>query len=192
VKNLCRLLFAVVFGLGLTTCTGEPAPIANSEIPATKIADAFQQRLQSELMAAIKTGGAIGAIGVCQQAAPAIAAALSEEHAVLVRRVSHKPRNPGAAIDGRVVQEMSILARTPFDGSGNPSVREWTDKDGEGGTHWLRAIPMKKEPCTACHGTNIAPEVQAKLAELYPNDQATGFKPGELRGAILISSRTKR
>jgi mono/diheme cytochrome c family protein len=51
---------------------------------------------------------------------------------------------------------------------------------------------MKKEPCAACHGTNIAPGVQAKLAELYPNDQATGFKPGELRGAILISSRTKR
>lgn len=191
-KNLCRLLFAAVFGLGLTTCTGESAPIANSEIPASKIADAFQQRLQSELMDAMKTGGAIGAIGVCQQAAPAIAAALSKEHAVLVRRVSQKPRNPGAAIDGRVVQEMAILARTPFDGAGNPSVREWTDKDGEGETHWLRAIPMKKEPCTACHGTNIAPEVKAKLAELYPNDQATGFKPGELRGAILISSRPKR
>lgn len=191
-KNLCRLLFAAVFGLGLTTCTGEPAPIANSEIPASTIAEAFQQRLQSELMDAMKTGGAIGAIGVCQQAAPAIAAALSKEHAVLVRRVSQKPRNPGAAIDGRVVQEMAILARTPFDGAGNPSVREWTDKDGEGETHWLRAIPMKKEPCTACHGTNIAPEVEAKLAKLYPNDQATGFKPGELRGAILISSRPKR
>jgi hypothetical protein len=29
--------------------------------------------------------------------------------------------------------------------------------------------------------------VKAKLNELYPNDQATGYKPGELRGAIVIS-----
>ena len=28
---------------------------------------------------------------------------------------------------------------------------------------------------------------QAKLAELYPADKATGFKPGDMRGAILVS-----
>lgn len=51
----------------------------------------------------------------------------------------------------------------------------------------MRAIPMKEQPCAACHGTSIAPEVKDKLAELYPTDKATGFKPGELRGAILVS-----
>ena len=40
--------------------------------------------------------------------------------------------------------------------------------------------------CLACHGQNLAPELQAKLAELYPDDRATGYQLGQVRGAILV------
>jgi hypothetical protein len=46
--------------------------------------------------------------------------------------------------------------------------------------------------CLGCHGKNIAPEVQAKLDELYPEDQATGFSEGDLRGAFVISWQQDR
>ena len=41
--------------------------------------------------------------------------------------------------------------------------------------------------CLGCHGKSIAPEVKAKLAELYPEDKATGFSEGDLRGAFVVT-----
>ena len=41
-------------------------------------------------------------------------------------------------------------------------------------------------PCLACHGSKIAPEVSDKLKALYPKDQATGYKTGDIRGAFSI------
>ncbi len=42
------------------------------------------------------------------------------------------------------------------------------------------------EPCTVCHGTQLAPAVQEALAARYPSDQATGYGVGELRGAFTL------
>jgi hypothetical protein len=38
-----------------------------------------------------------------------------------------------------------------------------------------------------CHGSNIASPIAAKINKLYPNDKATGFKLGDLRGAFSIT-----
>lgn len=40
------------------------------------------------------------------------------------------------------------------------------------------------QPCLSCHGTD--PDVATSIAALYPKDKATGFRPGELRGAMLV------
>jgi hypothetical protein len=42
-------------------------------------------------------------------------------------------------------------------------------------------------PCLACHGTQLDAAVRQKLAELYPEDRATGFAPGELRGMFWVT-----
>ncbi len=55
----------------------------------------------------------------------------------------------------------------------------------------MKAIPMAAEPCAACHGTDVKPDVKSEIDKLYPQDQATGFKPGELRGAFTISMPVK-
>ena len=45
--------------------------------------------------------------------------------------------------------------------------------------------PIIMQPtCSLCHGVNIAPDVMAKIATLYPEDQAVGFRVGELRGVF--------
>jgi len=49
----------------------------------------------------------------------------------------------------------------------------------------MKAIPTG-EGCLKCHGQNIAPEITAKLKENYPDDKATGFKLGDVRGAFSI------
>ena len=49
----------------------------------------------------------------------------------------------------------------------------------------MKAIPTA-ELCLACHGTKIDPVVAAKLTELYPRDQARGYKVGDIRGAFTF------
>jgi hypothetical protein len=50
----------------------------------------------------------------------------------------------------------------------------------------MRAIPTAPV-CTTCHGATVAPDVAAAIAARYPEDRATGFSPGDLRGAFSIA-----
>jgi cytochrome c553 len=40
--------------------------------------------------------------------------------------------------------------------------------------------------CLTCHGTDIPSEVSEALARLDPNDMATGYLAGQIRGAISL------
>ena len=48
---------------------------------------------------------------------------------------------------------------------------------------------VKTIMCVGCHGgpEQISPEVKSKLSELYPNDKALNYQPGQLRGAVVLS-----
>ena len=63
----------------------------------------------------------------------------------------------------------------------------------EGG--WARfAAPIPMEGlCTPCHGDpeTIPEGVQRVLSERYPDDEAVGFAPGELRGVIWAEARVR-
>jgi hypothetical protein len=48
----------------------------------------------------------------------------------------------------------------------------------------MKAIPTAPL-CLTCHGTAIEPRLQAELTALYPQDLATGYQAGELRGAFV-------
>lgn len=174
--------------LGLAGCAAPAPQPVDVSAKSAALADRFQADLQGQLQTAMKAGGPVGAIGVCQKAAPAIAANLSEESGAEVRRIALKERNPAASPEGELRGRLEQLAAAPLTADGKPAVMQWTSGSGaDARAHFMRAIPMKEQPCAACHGTAIAPEVQARLAELYPADKATGFKPGDLRGAILVS-----
>ena len=45
--------------------------------------------------------------------------------------------------------------------------------------------------CLACHGSDVSGELKAKIKKLYPNDLATGFEEGSLRGAFLVEKIKK-
>lgn len=163
---------------------GCSAPKVDIAAQSGSLADRFQADLQGQLQAAMKAGGPIKAIDVCHQAAPAIAAGLSQESGAEVRRIALKPRNPAAAVSGEMLARLEQLDAKPLGEDGKPTAVTWTS---DGKTHWLRAIPMKEQPCATCHGTNVSPAIKARNAALYPQDKATGFKPGDMRGAIAIS-----
>jgi len=43
------------------------------------------------------------------------------------------------------------------------------------------------EACLGCHGEKIKPELLSLLDQRYPQDQARGFREGDLRGAFTLS-----
>ncbi|MFA9471730.1 MAG: DUF3365 domain-containing protein, partial [Deltaproteobacteria bacterium] len=47
--------------------------------------------------------------------------------------------------------------------------------------------PIFLQPlCVTCHGAELAPDLKAKLGELYPEDQATGYAAGDFRGVFWV------
>ncbi len=44
---------------------------------------------------------------------------------------------------------------------------------------------LTKKMCLKCHGENISNDIKAVIKNVYPNDKATGFKEGDLRGVIV-------
>jgi hypothetical protein len=49
----------------------------------------------------------------------------------------------------------------------------------------IYALPQ----CTVCHGERLSPVIVDMLHDLYPDDDAVGFKPGDLRGLYWAVSR---
>lgn len=151
------------------------------------VAQSFQGKLQAQLVAALQEGGPVQAIGVCKDAAPQIAAAESAASGAQVSRVAERNRNPAGGLTEEMRPYYARLAEAPLV-DGRPATALWRSGTGAAERiNVLRAIPMQDKPCSTCHGTNLSPDVAELLHALYPADRATGFAPGELRGAMLVS-----
>jgi mono/diheme cytochrome c family protein len=184
-------LFTLVALAGLASCASEPPAPALDEAAVVAasmpIAQGFQAELQAQLKAAIADGGPKGGVSVCQQAAPAIAAAQSDASGAVVSRIAAKHRNPAGGVPDDMRDAYAALAAAPMvDGKPNRQIVQ-TGSGAGAKVHVLSAIPMQEQPCSVCHGTSIDPDLKAHIDSLYPGDLATGFQPGELRGALLIS-----
>ena len=146
--------------------------------------------LMKELTSAMTGGGATAALAVCREKAPAIAAAVSKEKGLIVRRTALRVRNAENKPDAwetEVLKEFELrLAAGEDPATVEHAVR--IEVDGRQVVRYMKAIPMK-ELCFQCHGDPAAmtPEVKAAVAKLYPDDQAVGFKAGGLRGAFSVT-----
>ncbi len=149
---------------------------------------AFAGTLKKELVGAMKSGGPTKAVKVCNIAAPEIASKISADKGWTVARSSHKLRNPANAPDDftRAVIE-DFLAREQ---SGEKAVdlvkTAIVDEDGKRIFRMVKAIPTGGL-CLQCHGgKSVSAETVAVLKEHYPDDQARGFKAGQMRGVFTL------
>lgn len=151
-------------------------------------AQAFMGQLKAELQAAIKAGGPESAIGVCKDKAPRIAASLGDAKGWKVGRTSLKVRNPANAPDD---WERSVLQEFEARKAAGEDLQTMEKADvveagGKRSYRYMKAIPTA-DLCVVCHGAVVPPAVEAKLQALYPEDQARGFEPGDLRGTFTIT-----
>jgi hypothetical protein len=183
---------AVLLSASLVSAQPGPGPNQSAMQETRDIAAAMLKELGQTLQAAMADGGPENAIGVCKTQAPEIAMKLSMKHQLKVARVGTRARNP----DMGVPNEWQTQAMKQFESrlakGDKPYDIEFIQlvKSGSYDLELRYAKPIVLQPmCTACHGTpeQISPEVKAKLDQLYPNDKAVNYKPGELRGAVVVT-----
>ena len=153
------------------------------------LADQLTGQLKAELQQAMQSGGPVAAIEVCHTRAPEIAAQLGQQSGARVGRTALRVRNPANAPDDlerKVLQQFAdelAAAKSTLPG---PPEAVFELRTPRGIEHrYMRAIPMQPL-CATCHGKSIAPEVAAAIGSKYPEDAATGFETGDLRGAVTV------
>lgn len=147
--------------------------------------------LSGKLQASMKENGPAGSITVCKTIAPEIALGLADKTGWKVTRVGTRVRNVDLGTPN--VWQHKALGHLNADlkSGAKPETLEWSEvvtENGKPTLHYAKAIVLQTQ-CLACHGTaaQLAPGVADKLKVDYPHDQAIGYAPGQLRGAVVIS-----
>lgn len=151
---------------------------------AQSLSAQFVSTLQPTLQSAMQTGGPTGAIEVCATEAPRIAAELSAASGWEVNRVSLRARNQLSAVPDN--WEAEVL--TEFDQrqvAGEPVEQLKVAAVVDGEFRYMQA-QAAGPLCLTCHGTEISSDVQSVLSQHYPQDMATGYTLGQIRGAISV------
>jgi hypothetical protein len=187
---------AVVAGVGFTACRpGADSAAAGKLPPALETAALERGRaiagqafalLSTNLARALAEGGLTNALPYCSARAYPLTEQVAATNRVRLRRLTHKPRNPTNA---PAAGELAVLrgfqlalgrGETPA-----PVVRATASNT----VVFYSPIVITNPLCLQCHGVpgrDLSPATLALLQTLYPQDQATGFQLGDLRGAWRV------
>jgi len=185
------ILIALAIPTLLAGCASGPSAEEQAAMAADarKASGTLIQKLGGELKDAIATKGADGAISVCKERAPQIAADVSKQFNFETKRVSPKNRNPAGAPDAWEAAAQAGLEKRMAAGEKPETLDTWQVVSTPTGKQFRYAKALPVQPlCLTCHGdpATIADGVKARLAAEYPLDKATGYSPGMVRGIISI------
>ena len=187
----CIIKAAVIAAVSVVTSTqAGHAEVSQDALvkQARGLVKSFAGDLKHTLVKTMKSEGPAAAIGVCNVAAPEIASKKSAASGWKVGRTSTKLRNSANAPDAWEAATLAMFAKNKAAG-GDLKTMEYSavvEADGKKTFRYMKAIAVGK-PCMTCHGDNVKAPLKAKISELYPQDAATGFKLGDLRGAFTLS-----
>ena len=183
--TLTALLFGSV--VAINTSLAEEVDKKALTQEAKGVIKAFAGDLKGTLVKGMKAKGPEYAISLCNVKAPDIA----EKHSAgewQISRTSLKIRNPDNTPTEWQQQILESFEQRKANGE---DIKTIATTHIEGGRFYLlKAIPTGPV-CTTCHGKELNPAVSSKLTELYPNDKAIGFAPGDIRGAFVASKQLK-
>lgn len=166
---------------------------AESELPnndlqeARLLVKAFSSDLKSVLTTAMKTGGPINALEVCNLQAGPIAEKISSSSGWHVARTSLKVRNIDNEPDEWELKHLLEFEKQKAAGE-DLSKLEYSEVVNDGDKtlfRYIKPIPTAGL-CVSCHGSSLNEELSKKVKLLYPSDQAIGFSEGDIRGAFTL------
>tara|TARA_R110002096_G_scaffold244612_4_gene436793 strand:+ start:164 stop:769 length:606 start_codon:yes stop_codon:yes gene_type:complete len=190
-RPILKLLsMSLLLGISVSCADNKSQTLENFEQSASEKIKALAGNLKKELSESMQSGGPVAAITTCRIKAPEITNALNSTDTVKIKRTSLRLRNPANEADN---WEQQVL--TSFEdkhSSGTPVdqlVYSEEIKAGDKTTfRMMRAIPMQPV-CLSCHGDKqtMGNELISTLEQAYPDDRATGFSVGDIRGAFSVS-----
>jgi Protein of unknown function (DUF3365) len=184
-RVLAAFLLPCVLSAGVVSAETEKVADKVLAAEGKKLMMQFAGELKSSLKAAIKEGGFPQGVEACALKAPEIASANSQGQWT-VARTSLKPRNPDntpSAEQEKVLQGFEQALK-----EGQPIAKMMAISKDEKAFHMMKAIPTQGL-CLSCHGQDLSAEVDSILQEKYPEDKATGYQEGDIRGAFSLVYR---
>ena len=141
--------------------------------------------LGKNLMNAINAQGTEKAIEFCSTKAIVLTDSMGTAFNATLKRVSDKPRNP---LNKATENETDFINELKEKISkGEKMTPKFTESDGK----ITGYFPTETNAmCLQCHGSkdlDIKPNVLKKIVQLYPKDQATGYKENEIRGIFVVT-----
>ncbi len=155
-----------------------------AEKKAQEASGVLMKELSGRLMKALSEGPE-HAVQICASVAQRVSEETAKREGVDLRRTALRLRNLNNAPDP---YERRILEEWSKPGA-KPAPHKKVIPTSEGGRELRYLQPIILKPlCTSCHGTGeeISDSLRSLILKYYPRDQATGFRPGDLRGAVSV------
>jgi hypothetical protein len=185
--KLIKQLSLILIGLFSSAALVADQP-SRYTLEARELVNQFFGSLKNELQAALEEGGPVTAISICKLKAPRLTKEFSSLSGWYIARTSLRLRSPNNHPDEweREVMEQFEARKAAGEPLKDMEYSKVMLIDGKRIFRYMKAIEVM-ELCLNCHGQNIKPEISQILKKLYPNDQATGFKKGDFRGAFTLA-----
>lgn len=144
---------------------------------------ALIQKLGSEVKAVMQKDGPVEAVNFCSKNAISLTHEVSKTHGVNMKRVTLQQRNPlnrPTPEETEIMNKwMSLMAKTQQPTAVLSKV--------SGGFTYYKPLVINNDVCLKCHGTvDYATPLGQALKASYPDDRATGYRLGDLRGMIVV------
>ncbi len=144
------------------------------------ISAAAQDELLRNVASAIQRGGVDHAVTFCNAKAMELSDSLSISYQAKIERLSDRNRNPANAI-----QTSADSAAWKALKSGE---RNFVARGDDRSVFYYKPILLGMPTCLKCHGgkPDIDESTGRLISQMYPEDRATGYRMGELRGMWKI------
>ena len=185
-----KVFIFIALGFLMISCnkkSKEETTVISKDVKETlqKYAVETKGVLGKNLMNAINRQGTEKAIEFCSTKAIVLTDSMGTAFVATLKRVSDKPRNP---LNKATENETDFINELKEKISkGEKMTPKFTESDGK----ITGYFPIETNAmCLQCHGSkdlDIKPNVLKKIVQLYPKDQATGYKENEIRGIFVVT-----
>lgn len=188
------LFFSLIMFLFIFGCSNKQSEIDVSkyEKELSVHAQQYMKELKTVLVKNLKSGGPLQAVSVCSDTAQEMTKKYSDKNGIQIKRVSFKNRNLSNTPDNFEKKAIQYFEELNSNNSLTKEINliELIDEDDDNIVKFAKPI-LVDAPCLNCHGSEgqIAKEVLEVISAKYPNDKATGYKIGDLRGIISVSKK---
>jgi hypothetical protein len=192
VHRATGLLTLVGLVTGAAACGGPGEIDPDTRQQVIQVGDsaalALMQSLSGELTRAMAAGGPAHAIAFCaEDAGPLTASVVAGLGPGWdVKRTTLQTRNPANEPDALELDALAFFHGAETAGRELP--QHYVQRTPSGDYRYYRPL-MVAPLCVECHGprAELDPAVTRVLAERYPDDYATGYRVGDLRGVVRVT-----